>query len=228
MLLDMSVTGPLLKKLREDKKKKAVKGWSQPDFAKKLNEYVDKTWDNENGKVTVSQLERGKRNITLEVALAYAEIFDVSLDYLCGRDSEPQPKHRNIKEDTLLSDNSIKQLLLIKNAIEDIDNVPGQPGYYFPLLIDTINLLLDIEREHDILLDIALYLRGDCEVKNPKEDGLLIGKGIMEYVYLQDISTGICSKLDASMAPMLLMNRIQEQLTLLRNELKERENNDNA
>jgi len=74
--------------------------------------------DGENGKVTVSQLERGARKITLEMALAYAEIFDVSLDYICGRSDDPQPENKGIRESTGLEDDAIAMLKWLAEPLD--------------------------------------------------------------------------------------------------------------
>lgn len=41
------------------------------------------------GKSAVSMLENGQRSASLEIAVALADFFDVSLDYLVGRSDDP-------------------------------------------------------------------------------------------------------------------------------------------
>ena len=113
MLIDMKETGKRLKQLREREKEKES-GWTQPGLAKKLNTYTSNELDDENGKVTVSQLERGVRNLTLDMALAYSEVFGVSLDYICGRSEDWQPEYREVKEITGMSDRAIGNLIAKK------------------------------------------------------------------------------------------------------------------
>ncbi len=94
------------------------KNLSQKDLGKKLNEILnikmnkDVNLDGENGKQTVSQLERknSKRNLTYNLAFAYAHIFDVSLDYILGWSDDFNPEYKNIKEYTGLSNEAIHTL----------------------------------------------------------------------------------------------------------------------
>jgi len=91
--------------------------YSQREMAKKLSEFVkDRVLDGDNGKNTVSQLENGARGITLDYAFAYADIFDVSLDYILGRTDDRKPINAPIKELTGLSDRAIEQQILIFQA----------------------------------------------------------------------------------------------------------------
>ena len=87
---------------------------SQRDLAEKLAGLVrERALDGLNGKQTVSQLELGKRGITLDYAFAYAEIFNVSLDYVLGRSDEWEPAYKSAKDVTGLSDEAIR-------AVEDL------------------------------------------------------------------------------------------------------------
>ena len=38
----------------------------------------------------ISNLEKGKRSPSIEIAVALADFFDVSLDYLVGRSNDPR------------------------------------------------------------------------------------------------------------------------------------------
>jgi len=100
-----------LKELREKK------NWSQNDMAQKLNELIGydsasnvMNLDGETGKQTVSQLERGARGITIEIAFAYSEIFGTSLEYILGSSDDWQPENKTVKELTGLNDEAIKNL----------------------------------------------------------------------------------------------------------------------
>lgn len=100
-----------LKELRELRK------WTLSVMGNALNEKIGYESDNykgmklsgENGKQTVSQLERGTRGITIDVAFAYADIFGVSLDYILGRSDDWQPEHKTLK-DLGFTDNAIVAL----------------------------------------------------------------------------------------------------------------------
>ena len=98
------------------------------EMAEKLNEligfggkYADEgkglTLNNQSGAQTISHLENGRRLITPEIALAYAEIFNVSLDYIYGRTNHRNPEYANTEETLGLSDNAIRALLELKKEI---------------------------------------------------------------------------------------------------------------
>ena len=76
---------------------------------------TERVLDSENGKNTVSQLERNARGITLEYAFAYADLFDVSLDYVLGHTDDWTPDNKNAKEATGLTDASIRKIREIGN-----------------------------------------------------------------------------------------------------------------
>ena len=61
------------KKLKE---LRSEKGWKQEDLAKMLN--VDRT--------TVVKWERGERETSFAMLVCIAELFEVSVDYLLGRE----------------------------------------------------------------------------------------------------------------------------------------------
>jgi len=95
-------------RLRELRKRDSL---SQGGMAEKLREQLpDMTFEGDTGKQTVSQLERGARGITIDFAFAYAEIFDVSLDFVLGRTDDWQPENKDIKSTTALPDDAIHTL----------------------------------------------------------------------------------------------------------------------
>ena len=69
-----------IRDLREDSDKKQI------ELAKYLN--IDQS--------TYSDYETGKINIPLEQLIKIADFYDVSLDYLVGRDDVPNRKQRKI------------------------------------------------------------------------------------------------------------------------------------
>lgn len=70
---------PRIRDLREDNDKKQV------ELAKYLN--IDQS--------TYSDYENGKINISIDQLIKIADFYDVSLDYLVGRDNVPNRKKRN-------------------------------------------------------------------------------------------------------------------------------------
>ena len=101
-----------LRFLRDSKK------LSPAEMAEKLNEligyggkYDDKNkglvLDQKSGRQTISHLENGHRRITPEIALAYAEIFETSLDYVYGLIDDPKQQFLSLR-DYGLTDRAIK------------------------------------------------------------------------------------------------------------------------
>jgi len=74
--------------------------------------------DNKTGKHTVSQLEsftkeetsKNKRNISPNIAFAYAKIFNVTLDFIYGYSDDWNPDFKDVKERIGISDKAIKKL----------------------------------------------------------------------------------------------------------------------
>ena len=104
---NMKEIGNRLRILRETREKGKL---SQSNLAKELEKKVKIIMEGDTGKQTVSQLERGKRPLTLEMAHAYADIFGVSLDYIYCRQKDWKLEYKPIKELLGLSDGSINQI----------------------------------------------------------------------------------------------------------------------
>ena len=119
MKYDPNKAGCRLKEMRDSKK------WSQSQMALALAEIItERVLDRTNGKNTVSQLERSARGITLDYAFAYAEIFDVSLDYVLGRTDDWKPDFKPIKKMIGFSDICIEELRRFQEAFQFDDDKP--------------------------------------------------------------------------------------------------------
>lgn len=102
------------------------KGWSQSQMAEELDARIgqnsaapEKQWlelKNENGKQAVSQLERAARQVTKELAFVYADIFNVSLDYVLGRSESYTETYEDITKETGLSNSALDNLQLIRSS----------------------------------------------------------------------------------------------------------------
>jgi len=126
--------------------------WSQSELAQKLNELIGYNSDGgvmnlegETGKQTVSQLERATRSLTLDLAFAYAHIFDVSLDYVFGRSDDWQHKNRSVKEATGLSDAAIEALAGTKDKRKSTHRIHLETGEKKPS-IDFISVFIENEQ----------------------------------------------------------------------------------
>jgi transcriptional regulator with XRE-family HTH domain len=67
--MDYKIMGSRIRELREEA------GMSQPELAAKLYTY----------RGNICYAERGRRALPIDLLVALADLFDVSLDYLCGR-----------------------------------------------------------------------------------------------------------------------------------------------
>lgn len=111
-----SVSRRRIKDLRESR------DWSQSELGEKLNRLLgygdvgEKALDlsGDNGKAVVSQLERGKRGLTVTIAKAYSRIFNVTLDYLFGCDTLQRPEYTDVITQTGLSDSAVRKLSILK------------------------------------------------------------------------------------------------------------------
>ncbi|MDR0325013.1 MAG: helix-turn-helix domain-containing protein [Oscillospiraceae bacterium] len=120
---DRKIVASRLRELRERCK------WTQNDVGERLNSLLGAKalklmeLDEDTGKETVSQLEtlKGKRNISQNLAFAYAEIFDVSLDYIYGRTDTWQHDYKEAKELLRLSNEAIDALRLLSEPHEEDD-----------------------------------------------------------------------------------------------------------
>jgi len=137
MKYDSTKAGNVLKSMRERRK------LSQREMAVLLANIVqDRALDGDNGKNTVSQLENGGRGITLKYAFAYADVFNVSLDYIYGRDNDPNPENKAIRETIGLSDDAIRELSELKN--DSIDSSKKKSANYRALVsLKALNRILE-------------------------------------------------------------------------------------
>lgn len=120
---DNATIGERIEELRKDK------GWSQQQLAESL--FVSKS--------QISRIESGEtKNVSSEMIIAFAKIFNVSTDYLLGLSKLRFPKNYDISQ-LGLSEDVVRRLLLKK-----ID-------------IDVLNRLLEHERFPYLCLLIRYY-----------------------------------------------------------------------
>ncbi len=117
-----------IKELREER------NWTQIRMGEELNELIGRggeyTTSNEkgmalygvNGGQTVAQLETG-RNIKQEIAFAYSEIFNVTLDYIYGRSDIRNPEHVDFIKNMGLSEVAVSALMVFKDEIIKMGSV---------------------------------------------------------------------------------------------------------
>lgn len=154
MLYDKSKTMTRLKNLRKSHK------WTQAEMGNELNKSIG--YDSqanimnlagENGKQTVSQLENG-RNITIDIAFAYADIFDVSLDYIYGRSKSQKQQYESIEKEIGLTGEAVRMITKIKSAgyvaqfyrmlsMKKRGACPAHDNY--PTYLDILNAIIEDE-----------------------------------------------------------------------------------
>ena len=190
------------------------KGWSQQVLAKKINALIGHEdgashkmyLGGSTGKETISQLENlsGKRNITFDLALAYCQIFDVSLDYLLGRSDNWKLENNDIKEATGLSNKAIEMLLKISKNHKNSDKFEfyqEQILYspHYTNLLAVLNLLLENEDRLGLLYCISNYLNHD-----------------FDDFYVEDKVTGMKVHISGEQLTAIHQVHIQKRLYLLR------------
>lgn len=141
----------------------------------------DKSKDYRTGTQTISDYERGKRNITLNMVLAYAKVFNVSLDYILLQTGVLQPCDASIAERTGLTEDSISSLNYLNAYGEEEErkakckqNEKGLLKQYFNFVISQYRFWLsviiplrDIRRKNEEYYNI-------CARKNDDENNKLI------------------------------------------------------
>jgi len=151
-------TAKRIKQLRESR------GWNITEMGVELNSILGfdegglriMSLGGTSGKHTVAQLEslnpdnKNKRNITPDIAFAYSEIFEVSLEYIYCQTDDWQPEHKNIKEVTGLIDSSIESLTLLGDDVDDRSRLQ---------LRNFLNDLLSSKNVYDIAREYENYKR---------------------------------------------------------------------
>jgi len=150
IIFDNIKIGTRLKELRE------TRSLSQGKLAKELDKRIGMNSPNKimvldgtNGGQIVSALERGNR-ITHNVLIAYADVFEVSLDYLYCLTDEWQAGFQEIKDRLGLSNSSIAYLEVVRETwgISKLFIDTKSP-------IETINLLLEQAYKKELAFDTS-------------------------------------------------------------------------
>ena len=102
--------GERLKKLRNNRKLSLSK------TAKLLEPYVDIQLDGKSGETRISGIENSNANLTLELAIAYSKVFNVSLEYLFCLSDDMQPNDKGIREESGLTDIAISKIRDFSNT----------------------------------------------------------------------------------------------------------------
>lgn len=110
-----------LKALREQKELTLI------DVAEKLDPYVNINLIGNGGRSVISNLENQKQNLTIELAVAYSKVFNVSLEYILCQSDDMQPENKTIKVVLGLSDRAIEAIKNIKEDISPIDELGYVP-----------------------------------------------------------------------------------------------------
>lgn len=118
-------------------------GLTQTDMFNKLqkiNNSDDWVSGGVNGKQSISKLEKGVMNLSLKNAIAYAEFFNVSLDYLYFGANSYKSEYDTIKKILGFSDDAIHKLEELNNKSNNLIYVlnelldPSKATYFIELL----------------------------------------------------------------------------------------------
>jgi len=145
--------GERLKKLRNNRKLSLSK------TAKLLEPYVDIQLDGKSGETRISGIENSNANLTLELAIAYSKVFNVSLEYLFCLSDDMQPNDKGIREELGLTDIAISK-------IRDFSNTE-----VYPKQLEILNILFESDFMTELIqsLDSFIYttnLYRDMETLN--------------------------------------------------------------
>ncbi len=133
--------GERLKKLRNNRKLSLSK------TAKLLEPYVDIQLDGKSGETRISGIENSNANLTLELAIAYSKVFNVSLEYLFCLSDDMQPNDKGIREELGLTDIAISK-------IRDFSNTE-----VYPKQLKILNILFESDFMTELIqsLDSFVY-----------------------------------------------------------------------
>ena len=133
--------GERLKKLRNNRKLSLSK------TAKLLEPYVDIQLDGKSGETRISGIENSNANLTLELAIAYSKVFNVSLEYLFCLSDDMQPNDKGIREELGLTDIAISK-------IRDFSNTE-----VYPKQLEILNILFESDFMTELIqsLDSFIY-----------------------------------------------------------------------
>ena len=145
--------GERLKKLRNNRKLSLSK------TAKLLEPYVDIQLDGKSGETRISGIENSNANLTLELAIAYSKVFNVSLESLFCLSDDMQPNDKGIREELGLTDIAISK-------IRDFSNTE-----VYPKQLEILNILFESDFMTELIqsLDSFIYttnLYRDMETLN--------------------------------------------------------------
>jgi len=166
------------------------RNWSQSKMACELDKRIGRhpqsphpvlVLDIDSGKQVVSDLERIKRGVTYDLAFTYADIFNVSLDYVLCKTNDKDTKNKETKESLGLSDDAIKVLETSFKQKQRGDELPIHSMH----TADCVNILLEYD-EHSYVIDCLYeYLKFKDIARNNKS--LFIEGSEIPFEYLNDI-----------------------------------------
>lgn len=107
--------GKRLRELRQNR------GFSLDKVSKQLAPYVSIQLDGKSGETRISAIENSRANLTIELAIAYSKVFDVSLEYIFCLSDDMQPEDKTIETSLGLTGKAISKIRDVKNC-SDEDN----------------------------------------------------------------------------------------------------------
>lgn len=158
---DSVTIGERIEELRKDK------GWSQQQLAEKI--YVSKS--------QISRIESGEtKNVSSEMIIAFAKVFNVSTDYLLGLTMFRFPKNYDISQ-LGLSEEAVRKLLLKKIDADVLNRLLEHE--HFPYLCLLIRNYFDDTVVNGIMgrneiIDLAIEPLSELKIADPEQRSKMI------------------------------------------------------
>ena len=223
-----------IRELREGKE------WTITDMGNRLNDVLGHDGGlgkmelgGKSGKHTVSQLEtlNGTRNITPNIASAYADIFGVTLDYIYCYSNDWKQEYKETKELTGLSDGAIAFLGKLQKGTKSRWNVSPHIEFASGQMLKAANYILSADNAEDFLSNIAF-----CIWANPYKladevrmiDGERVNIEGNDLISIEDSNTKAIKTLPLSLVIPALLVEIQQIVEEWREHEIAKEDTDNA
>lgn len=92
------------------------RNWSLKKITEALQPYVYIVLEGKTGESRISSIEKSEGNLTLEIAIAYSKVFNVTLEYLFCLSDEKRPEDKSIRESLNLTNITISKIRDFSNS----------------------------------------------------------------------------------------------------------------
>lgn len=155
-------------------------GYTYESFAEKVGEHTN----------TIKRYVSGERTYDYESLMKYAEILNCSYDYLLGYSESPEREYHEIKEQTLLSDESIRILcswkeksdtdIMYQLKAEMLDQIICDDDFLTSMLIYcATNRMLEKTNDKIIKGQLEMIVKAQNKEYEPQSINYPIAKAIL-------------------------------------------------